>query len=108
MADEHVGQAILVLQMAEQLHHLHLHRPVERRGRLVQQDELRPQDHRAGNGNALALATRELVRIAVERRMRQLHLVQHGQHPLDAFLLRQFRLMDAQPFAHDLADVQAR
>ena len=36
-----------------------------RRGRLVEHDDLRIQDHGPGDGDALALAARELVRVAV-------------------------------------------
>jgi hypothetical protein len=53
------------LQVAQQVDHLRLHAHVERRGRLVQHDEFRLQHHGAGDGDALALAAGEFVRIAV-------------------------------------------
>ena len=43
---------------------LRLDRDVERRDRLVGDDELRLQDERARDADALALAARELVRVA--------------------------------------------
>ena len=65
VADEDVGEAVVLLQPAEEVDDLHLHRHVEGAGRLVEHDELRLQDHRAGDGDALALAAGELVRVAV-------------------------------------------
>ena len=53
------------LQVAQELDDLLLHRAVERAGRLVEHDHLRLQDHRPGDGDALALAAGELVRVAV-------------------------------------------
>ena len=44
-----------------------LHREVERRGRLVEQDEFGLERDGAGDGDALALAAGEFVREAVER-----------------------------------------
>ena len=49
----------------EQVEDFRLHRDVERRGRLVEQQDARLQDQGAGDGHALALAARKLVRIAV-------------------------------------------
>ena len=58
-------------QVFEQVQHFGLHRGVERRGRLVEQQDLRLQDQRARDRDALALAARELVRIAeAEARVR--------------------------------------
>ena len=68
VADEQVGEAVPRLQLAQQVDDLRLHRHVERGGRLVEHDEARPQHHGAGDGDALALAARELVRIAVAQR----------------------------------------
>jgi hypothetical protein len=53
--------------LVEQLQHLLLHRDVERRDRLVGDQQLGLQRQRAGDADALALAAGELVRIAVER-----------------------------------------
>jgi hypothetical protein len=52
------------LQVAQQIDDLRLHAHVERRGRLVQHDELRLQHHGAGDRDALALAAGEFMRIA--------------------------------------------
>ena len=52
------------LELAEQPHDLRLHRDVERRDRLVADDELRSHDQRARDADALPLPARELVRVA--------------------------------------------
>jgi|GEM_PF-4211983 len=44
---------------------LRLHRHVQGRARLVEHDKTRLRDQRAGDRDALALATRELVRVAL-------------------------------------------
>ena len=65
VADEHVGEPELALEVHQQVQHLRLHRLVERRDRLVQDDEARLQRQRAGDVDALALAAGELVGIAL-------------------------------------------
>ena len=62
VGDEHVAQPELVLQLVEQVDHLRLDRDVERRDRLVEQDQLRVDRERARDPDALALAAGELVR----------------------------------------------
>ena len=61
VADEQVGQTVFVLQVAHQVEDLRLHRHVECRGRLVADDEVGLADEGTGDGDALALATGELV-----------------------------------------------
>ena len=63
--DEDVGEPELALQVLEQVEDLRLHRDVERRDRLVADDQLRVDRERAGDADALALAAGELVREAV-------------------------------------------
>ena len=63
--DQQVGEAELVLQLAEQVDDLGLDRDVERRDRLVEDDQPRPQRQRPGDPDPLPLAARELVRVAV-------------------------------------------
>ena len=62
VGDEQVAEALLVLQLAQELDDLRLHREVERRRRLVEQDEFGLERDGAGDGDALALAAGELVR----------------------------------------------
>ena len=77
MADEQVGDAQLVLQVAQQVQHLRLHRHVQRRHRLVGRHHLGAQHQGAGDGDALALAAAELVRVAVVGFGAQANAVQH-------------------------------
>ena len=65
VGDEQVGQVELLLQVLEQVDDLGLNRHVERRDRLVAHDEARLDGERASDADALALAARELVRVAV-------------------------------------------
>ena len=65
MADEQIGQAEFALQIDQQVQHLRLDRLVERRHRLVENDETRRQRQCARDVDALALAAGDLVRIAV-------------------------------------------
>ena len=66
VGDEHVGQVELVLQIAQQVQHLRLNRDIQRRDRLVGDDEPRIERERARDADALALTAAELVRIAVQ------------------------------------------
>ena len=62
--DEQIGEAELVLQVLQQVDHLRLDRHVERRDRLVADDQLGLERQRAGDADALALAAGEFVRVA--------------------------------------------
>src|SRR5205807_2261957 len=55
----------LALQACQQIQYLRPDRDVERGDRLVAHDQLWPQRERAGDHDALALAARELVRVAL-------------------------------------------
>ena len=63
--DENVGELELLLQAREQVEHLGADRDVERRHRLVEHQDLRPQHNRTGDGDALPLAAGKHVRVAV-------------------------------------------
>ena len=65
MRDEEVGQAELVLQILEQIDDLRLHGDVERRDRLVGDDQLGLHRQCTGDADALALPAGELVRETV-------------------------------------------
>ena len=64
--DEQHRHAVLVLQPAQELEDLRLHGDVERRRRLVGDQELRAARDRHRDHDALPHAARELVRILVE------------------------------------------
>ncbi|MNI41422.1 hypothetical protein D3C73_956750 [compost metagenome] len=63
VADKEVGQAKFVLQPAHQVEDLRLHRDVERRGRLVADEEFRLAGERPGDRDALTLSAGKFVRI---------------------------------------------
>src|SRR3954465_14701192 len=62
VGDEDVGGPEVVLQVLEQVEDLRLDRDVERRHRLVADDQLRIDRERTRDADALALAAGELVR----------------------------------------------
>ena len=62
--DEEIGETPLALQVGEQVEHLRLYRHVQRRHRLVADDERRLDRERARDPDPLPLAAGELVRIA--------------------------------------------
>ena len=64
VGDEHVGEAQPLLQIAQQVEDLRADRHIERRDRLVADDQLRLDRERARDHDALALPAGELVRIA--------------------------------------------
>ena len=78
MRDEHQPHAVLVDQPAQQIEDPRLGRHVERRRRLVRDQQLRAQRHGHRDHHPLPLAARQLVRIA---RQRKPHLRQ--PHPLE-------------------------
>ena len=59
--DEQDRAPHLVLQLAQELDDLRLERDVERRGRLVRDQQVRTRDQRERDADALAHAARELV-----------------------------------------------
>src|SRR5439155_27078949 len=58
----------LALQLREQINDLRSHANIQSRNRFVSNDELRTQRKRAGNADALPLASAEFVRIALQCR----------------------------------------
>ena len=62
VADEQIGQAKLLLKRLQQVQDLRLHGNIERRDRLVADDQRRTCRQRACDADPLPLATRELVR----------------------------------------------
>ncbi len=80
VGDEDEAQLAPLLQPAQQHQDLRLDRDVERRNRLVRDDQLRLQHERAGDADALALAAAELVRIFVGGIAGHADLSKHGAH----------------------------
>ena len=65
VADEEIGEAVPRLERAQEVDDLGLDRHVERRRGLVEHHQAGLQHQRAGDGDALALAAGELVRVTV-------------------------------------------
>ena len=107
MADEQVGQPPPLLHVAHQIEHLALDRHVERRQRLVRDDQRRIGRQRAGDRDPLALAAGELMRIAVQRIPRQAHVVHQFLGPRAAFRVRP-DAVDGQRLGDDGGDRHAR
>ena len=66
-----------LLEVAQQVEDRRLHRDVERRDRLVRDEHARPEDQRAREADALALAARQLVRVAMPQLAAQADRVEH-------------------------------
>ena len=107
MADEEVADAVAVLQVLHQVEHLGLHAHVERADRLVGDDQPRPRDERARDGDALALAAAELVRVLVGIGRAQADRVEHVGGTL-ALLGTAGAQQHGQRLGHRLADGAAR
>src|SRR6266511_1955008 len=71
VADEEQREAELPLQILQQIDDLRLDGDVERRDRLVADDQFGFRGERPGDADALALAAREFVRPAAQRVARQ-------------------------------------
>ncbi len=82
VGDEDVGEAEPLLQVLQQVHDLRLDRHVQRRHRLVADDEPRLHGERARDADALALAAGEFVRIAPRVLGREAHEAQQLGHAL--------------------------
>ena len=93
-----------LLQIAQKIDDLGLHRHIERAGRLVEQHELRLQHHGAGNRNALPLTTREFVSVTVLRIGIEPDLGEGGAHALPAFAIEHAGGLDEQALLDDLPD----
>ena len=78
--DEQVGDPELLLQVDHQVDHLRLHRHVERRHRLVGDDDVRIERERPGDAEPLALTAGEFVRIVAHLRRPQAHAGEQGRH----------------------------
>ncbi|MNM10703.1 hypothetical protein D3C81_208360 [compost metagenome] len=102
--DEHVGSVELLLQIHEQVQHLRLNRHVQRGGRFVGHQHLGLQHHRPGQGDTLALAAREHVRVALVVLGAQADLLHHLLHFVAALGLAQ-RGVDQQRFGQLVTDL---
>ncbi len=105
VGDEQKRHAEPLLQIFQQRQDLRLHGDVERRGRLVGDEEVGLVGERHGDHHALALAARQLMRIAAEAPLR-VGYADLGQH-LDGARARRLTgeaAMEQQDFADLLLD----
>src|SRR5215510_2794337 len=108
MGNEQVGELELLAEFFEEIDDLRLDRHVERRDRLVANNEFGPQRERARNADALALPAAHFVGVAIGKLFRQ---AAHVQQLMDAPFLRppvRLDVMDADWLADDLANLHAR
>ena len=106
--NEQIGERAALLQVAQQVDDLRLHRHVERRGRLVEDDEFGIERHRAGDGDALALAAGEFVRVAVHAGGIDAGVGERAGDRLAALGGVEPRLLRDQSLFDDLGDRQPR
>ena len=99
--DEDVGEVEIGLQALEEVENLGLDRDVERRDRLVADDQLRAEGERARDPDPLPLTAGELVRIAVVMLRIQPDAVHELLH---APFARALRLVDREGRSDDRAD----
>src|SRR5829696_4265904 len=105
--DEEVGEPELLLQVGQEVQHLGLDRDVERRHRLIRDEQLRRQHQRPRDGDALALAAGEHVRIAGVVLGAKPDLRHHGAGASGALGLGQVGV-DDERLLEDRADLLAR
>ena len=101
MADEQIGQPPFPLKRPQEIDDLHLHGHVQRACRLIQHHQFRAEDHRTGNGNALALPAREFMRVASHGSGVQADLGHDVCHHLP-FVAARLHPVHAQTFGDDL------
>src|SRR6516225_2415359 len=102
VGDEHIRQTELVLQVHQEIDDLRLDRHIERRHRLVADDQLRAQRQGTSDPDTLALPARELVWVGIHQLLPQADALEQMRHPLAA-LLRGGYSMDGQRLADNLA-----
>ena len=107
VGDEKVGQVELALQVLQQVDDLGLDRNVQRRHRLVADDEVRVHRQGSRDADALALATGELVGVAIREVRVQPDEPQQLLHPPSPILDRADRVV-VQRLLQDVADRHPR
>ena len=107
--DQHQRRVRGFAEVAQQFQNLRLHGDVERGGRLVGDQELRPADQRRRDHHALAHAAGELVRIVVDAPLRRgdADAAQHLDGPRPRLLLADVGV-DAQRLGDLVADGKHR
>ncbi len=78
VADEEIGEVVLLLQVGEEIEDLRLNGNIEGRDRFIEHENFGIEHERPGNGNALALAAGKHVGVAVVVFRTQTHACHHG------------------------------
>src|SRR6266513_199703 len=105
--DEQVRQPELLLQLLQEVEHLRLDAHVQRRDRLVGDDELGIDGEGAGDADALPLAAAELVRVPVGVVRGEADDLEELLHPPDLFFAAG-EPVDLQRLADDVPDGHPR
>ena len=108
VGDEEIGESVLLLQVDQEVQDRGLDREVERRDRLVEHEKAGVEHEGASDGDALALAAGEHVRVAVVVFGPQPDLAEHLARLRLAFGRRHLRTADDEGFLEDRADPVAR
>jgi hypothetical protein len=104
MGDEQVGEPELVLEALEQVDDLGLDGDIQRRDRLVADDDLRSEGQATGDADALALAAGELVRVASQVVGVEADHLEQLLYLLPAAALGRDVRVDLERLADDVAD----
>ena len=107
VGNEQIGQAQLILQLIEHVDDLGLNGHVQRRYRLIADDEVGVDGQRAGDADTLALSAGELVSVAGGMFAVQPHMVHQLQNARHALFLGLVKFMDIQRLADDVGDRHA-
>ena len=102
VGDEQVRQPQLRLQVHQQVEHLRLNRNVERRHRLVADQQIGLERQSPGDADPLALTAGELVRVAIGHRRQQADQVEQFRDPLPEAAATPRHAVDLERFADDL------
>src|SRR2546422_3905280 len=102
-----MAHVVLILQVLQQVQDLRLDRHVERRHRLVADENLRLQGEAAGDCDPLSLAAGELVRILEERNFGEPHLLQQFMDRVAALACARPHAVHLQRLHEKLADREA-
>jgi hypothetical protein len=85
VGDEKVCEVLFATQLLEQVHDLSLNRNVERRNRLICNNEIRIDCKRAGDADALSLTTGKFVRISFDKSLTKTNCLEQFLHALLCF-----------------------
>src|SRR4051812_27733692 len=104
MRDKEISQAKLFLEVLKKVHDLGLDGDIQRRDRLVANDELRLHCKRSRDGDPLPLASRELMGIPAHRFSPEPAKIEELKYSLHSFGAIGSEPMDRQRLQQDLLD----